>query len=91
MENMNAIKLRLIQKIIRIDDITVLLKIEEYISEFKKNKIKNIVSDDTAIYQSKIHFTNEQLKLIKEAEQDIESGNFYTDEEVRKMTEEWLK
>ena len=54
MENMNAIKLRLIQKIIRIDDITVLLKIEEYISEFKKNKIKNIVSDDTAIYQSKI-------------------------------------
>ncbi|WP_279195590.1 hypothetical protein [Chryseobacterium indoltheticum] len=91
MENMNAIKLRLIQKIIRIDDITVLLKIEEYISEFEKNSIKNIVSDDTAIYPSKIHFTNEQLKLIKEAEQDIESGNFYTDEEVRKMTEEWLK
>lgn len=88
---MNEYKLRLIQKIIRIDDIKVLLKIEEYISEFEKNNIKNIVSDNTAIYQSKIHFTNEQLKMIEEAEQDIENGDFYTDEEVRKMTKEWLK
>lgn len=88
---MNEYKLRLIQKIIRIDDIKVLLKIEEYISEFEKKNIKNIVSDNTAIYQSKIHFTNEQLKMIEEAEQDIENGDFYTDEEVRKMTEEWLK
>lgn len=88
---MNEQKLKLIQKIIRIDNIQVLLKIEEYISEFGKNGTKNIVSDDTAIYQSKIHFTNEQLKMIKEAEQDIENGDFYTDEEVKKMTEEWLK
>ncbi|OBW40106.1 hypothetical protein AB670_03573 [Chryseobacterium sp. MOF25P] len=91
MENMNEQKLKLIQKIIRIDNIQVLLKIEEYIAEFEKNDTKNIVSDDTAIYQSKIHFTNEQLKMIKEAEQDIENGDFYTDEEVKKMTEEWLK
>lgn len=91
MENMNEQKLKLIQKIIRIDNIQVLLKIEEYISEFGKNDTKNIVSDDTAIYQSKIHFTNEQLKMIEEAEQDIENGDFYTDEEVRKMTKEWLK
>lgn len=91
MENMNEQKLKLIQKIIRIDNIQVLLKIEDYISEFEKKDIKNIVSDDTAIYQSKIHFTNEQLKMIKEAEQDIENGDFYTDEEVKKMTEEWLK
>lgn len=88
---MNEQKLKLIQKIIRIDNIQVLLKIEEYIAEFEKNDTKNIVSDDTAIYQSKIHFTNEQLKMIKEAEQDIENGDFYTDEEVKKMTEEWLK
>ncbi|MFL9833169.1 hypothetical protein [Chryseobacterium terrae] len=91
MENMNQIKLKLIQKIIRIDDIKILLKIEEYITEFEKATTRNIVSENTAIYQSKIHFTNEQLKMIKEAEQDIENGNFYTDEEVRKMTEEWLK
>ncbi|MEG1589625.1 hypothetical protein [Chryseobacterium sp.] len=91
MENMNEQKLKLIQKIVRIDDIQVLLKIEDYISEFEKKDIKNIVSDDTAIYQSKIHFTNEQLKMIKEAEQDIENGDFYTNEEVRKMTKEWLK
>lgn len=88
---MNEYKLKLIQKIIRINDIKILLKIEDYISEFEKKDIKNIVNDDTAIYQSKIHFTNEQLKMIKEAEQDIENGDFYTDEEVRKMTEEWLK
>lgn len=88
---MNEQKLKLIQKIVRIDDIQVLLKIEDYISEFEKKDIKNIVSDDTAIYQSKIHFTNEQLKMIKEAEQDIENGDFYTNEEVRKMTKEWLK
>lgn len=88
---MNEQKLKLIQKIIRIDNIQVLLKIEEYISEFEKNNIKNVVSEDTVVYHSKIHFTNEQLKMIQEAEQDIENGNFYTDEEVRKMTEEWLK
>lgn len=88
---MNEIKLKLIEKIIRIDDIKFLLKIEKIISEFEKTDIKDIVSDDTAIYQSKIHFTNEQLKMIEDAEQDIENGNFYTNEEVRKMTEEWLK
>lgn len=88
---MNEYKLKLIQKIIRINDIKILLKIEEYISEFEKNNIKNVVSEDTVVYHSKIHFTNEQLKMIQEAEQDIENGNFYTDEEVRKMTEEWLK
>lgn len=91
MENMNEIKLKLIEKIIRIDDIKFLLKIEKIISEFEKTDIKDIVSEDTVIYQSKIHFTNEQLKMIEDAEQDIENGNFYTNEEVRKMTKEWLK
>jgi len=91
MENINDRKLKVIQKISQIDDIQFLLKIEEFISAFKQNNVKNIVSEDIAIYQSKITFTDEQLKMIQAAEQDIEDGNFYTDEQVRKMTEEWLK
>lgn len=88
---MNETKLKLIQKIIRINDVKILLKIEEYISEFEKNNIKNIVSDDIAAYQSKINFSEEQIKMIREAEKDIENGNFYSNEEVKKMTKEWLK
>lgn len=91
MENINDRKLKVIQKISQIDDIQFLLKIEEFISAFKQNNVKNIVSEDIAIYQSKITFTDDQLKMIQAAEQDIEDGNFYTDEQVRKMTEEWLK
>ena len=37
------------------------------------------------------HFSEEQLNKLEEAEQQIKDGNFYTNEEVNKETEKWLK
>ena len=40
----------------------------------------------------KVHyFTEEEHKLLDEAEREIEAGNFYTNDEVNKMADEWLK
>lgn len=91
MENINDIKIKLIQRIIKIDDLQILLKLQEYILDFKNTQNDNLVKENTAIYQSRINFTEEQIKILEEAEKDIENGNFSTDEEVKKITEEWLK
>lgn len=91
MDDMNELKLKLIQKIIGVDDIRILIKIEENLSEFQQHTKQNLVNEDVAIYQSKIHFTQHQIQMLEEAEKDIENGNFHSDEEVRKMTKEWLK
>ena len=40
----------------------------------------------------KVHyFTKEEHQLLDEAEREIEAGNFYTNDEVNKMADEWLK
>lgn len=90
MENLNELKLKIIQRLIKIDDIEVLMKINDFISELEKSS-ENLIEEGQAIYQSKIHFSDSQKRWLAEAENDINEGKFHTEEEVRKMTEEWLK
>ncbi len=90
MESLNELKLRIIQRLIKIDDIEILMKINEYISQYDFYS-ENVVNETKSIYHSKIKFSESQKQTLREAENDIKEGRFYTDDEVRKMTEEWLK
>ena len=90
MENLNELKLKIIQRLIKIDDIEILMIINEFISQYDSHN-ENIVSETKSIYHSKIKFSENQKQMLREAENDIKEGRFHTDDEVRKMTEEWLK
>lgn len=90
MENLNDLKLRIIQRLIKIDDIEILIKINEFISQYDSYN-ESVVNETTSIYNSKIKFSEGQKQMLREAENDIKEGRFHTDDEVRKMTEEWLK
>lgn len=90
MENLDELKLRIIQKLIATDNIEILKKIDEFMSEYDLDT-DNIVCETKSAYHSKIELTEQQKLMLLEAENDIKEGRFYTDDEVRKMTEEWLK
>lgn len=90
MENLDELKLRIIHKLIATEDIEILKKIDEFMSEYDLDT-DNIVNESKSAYHSKIQLTEQQKLMRIEAENDIKEGRFYTDDEVRKMTEEWLK
>lgn len=91
MENLNEKKRKIIQNIIELDDLSILLKIEELLMNFKMPEKEGSVQETPSVYQPKIHLTESQKKMLHDAENEIEKGNFYLHEEVKKMTEEWLK
>ena len=102
MENLNDIKIKLIQKICESQDYNLLSSL---LKNFE-NKSKNIVAEPESIYESERPMTEEEvdeyfkeevvvlppavMEMIKMAEDDIKNGRFYTEEEMDKMDEEWL-
>jgi len=90
MENLDELKLRIIHKLIATEDIEILKKMDEFMSEYDLETDNNVNGSKSA-YHSKIQLTEQQKLMLIEAENDIKEGRFYTDDEVRKMTEEWLK
>ncbi|WP_379969449.1 hypothetical protein [Epilithonimonas sp. UC225_85] len=90
MENLDELKLRIIQRLNKIDDIDILMKINDFIFEFENFK-GNEVKEGQAMYGSKIYFSESQKRMLAEAENDIKEGRFHTYDEVRKMTEKWLR
>ena len=44
------------------------------------------VPESTTVYK----FNDDELRAIKEAEEQIRTGDYLTDEEVNKQVEEWL-
>lgn len=91
MENLDEIKLKLIQKIIAVDDIDFMLKLQNVISGYPTAEEPVRLQETSPIYGSKIKLTDLQKEALRQAQEDIKRGNFYSDEEVRKMSEEWLK
>jgi predicted transcriptional regulator len=77
---MSTIELRntIIDKIKKIDD-------EDLLNEV--NRLIEIETSDIEIYK----FSDEQKAAIEEAEDQINRGEFLTDEEAIKDIEEWLK
>ncbi|MFC0343723.1 hypothetical protein [Epilithonimonas hispanica] len=102
MENINDIKIKLIQKICESDNYYLL-------SAFLKNfesKSPNIVAESPSIYESEKPMTEEEvdeyfkeevvvlpdyvMKMIEQGMDDVKNGRVYTEEEMDKMDEEWL-
>lgn len=102
MENLNDIKIKLIQKICESQDYYLLSSL---LKNFE-NKPENTVKEPESIYESERPMTEEEvdeyfkeevvvlppavMEMIKMAEDDIKNGRFYTEEEMDKMDEEWL-
>lgn len=103
MENINGIKIKLIQKICESQDYYLL-------SSFLKNfesKSTNIVAEPESIYESERPMTEEEvdeyfnekeielpseiLEILKLSEEQIKNGQTFTNEEVNEYFEEWLK
>jgi len=103
MENINDIKIKLIQKICESQNYYLL-------SSLLKNfdsKSTNIVAEPESIYESERPMTEGKvddyfkeevvvlpdyvLKMIEQGMDDVKNGRVYTEEEMDKMDEEWLK
>lgn len=103
MENINDIKIKLIQKICASDNSYFLSSL---LKKFE-SKSPNIVAESPSIYKSERPMTDEEVdeyfkektvvlpdyvtKMIELGMDDVKNGRVYTEEEMDKMDEEWLK
>lgn len=103
MENINEIKLKLIQKVCESDDYNLLVS---FLKNFD-SKSPNIVAESPSIYTSEKPMTEEEveeyfkeeevilppeiIEILRVSERQIENGEFYTNEEVNVYFEKWLK
>ena len=103
MENINDIKIKLIQKICESQNYYLLSSL---LKNFE-SKSTNIVAEPESIYESEKPMTEEEvyeyfkeekvvlpdyvLKMIEQGMDDVKNGSIYTEEEMDKMDEEWLK
>lgn len=103
MENINDIKIKLIQKICESQNYYLLSSL---LKNFE-SKPHNIVAEPESIYESEKPMTEEEvdeyfkeeeielpseiLEIIKLSEDQIKNGQTFTNEEVNEYFEEWLK
>ncbi|KFC22005.1 hypothetical protein [Epilithonimonas lactis] len=103
MENINDIKIKLIQKICESQNYYLLSSL---LKNFE-SKSTNIVAEPESVYESERPMTEEEvdayfkeekvvlpdyvLKMIEQGMDDVKNGRVYTEEEMDKMDEEWLK
>ena len=103
MENINDIKIKLIKKICESQNYYLLSSL---LKNFE-SKSTNIVAEPDSIYESERPMTEEEvdeyfkeekvilpdyvLKMIEQGMDDVKNGRVYTEEEMDKMDEKWLK
>ena len=103
MENINDIKIKLIQKICESQNYYLLSSL---LKNFE-SKSTSIVAEPESIYESERPMTEEEvdeyfkeekvilpdyvLKMIEQGMDDVKNGRVYTEEEMDKMDEKWLK
>ena len=78
--SITELKSRITEKINHIDDEERLKEIDEMIDD-------EIILDKNGVY----HLSEEQIAEIEDSRKQIKNGQFLSDDEVRKRTEEWLK
>ena len=103
MENINDIKIKLIKKICESQNYYLLSSL---LKNFE-SKSTNIVAEPESIYECERTLTEEEvdeyfkeekvilpdyvLKMIEQGMDDVKNGRVYTEEEMDKMDEKWLK
>ena len=78
MENLETLRASLVQKIFSTDNLNLLEAINQIFSS-------------TEVEEKKYKLSENQKKLLMLAEDDIKYGRLVSDEELRKMDEEWMK
>lgn len=86
--NTADLKLKLIAKIIAIDDCILLDRIEEILSSFESDLL---VNEPTSTYERIRVFSQEEQRKINLAVQQYENGECISDEEAQKEIQEWLE
>ena len=103
MESINDIKIKLIKKICESQNYYLLSSL---LKNFE-SKSTNIVAEPESIYESERPMTEEEvdeyfkeekvilpdyvLNMIEQGMDDVKNGRVYTEEEMDKMDEKWLK
>ena len=77
MENLETLRASLVQKIFSTDNLNLLEAINQIFSS-------------TEVEEKEYKLSENQKKLLMLAEDDIKYGRLVSDEELRKMDEEWL-
>ena len=95
---MENLKLKLIESIIKTNDLKILNQIKEILFAYRQSENKNIVAETESIYESEkpmteedITLPNEILEILKICQKQVENGEYYTNEEVEKYFDEWLE
>ena len=86
--NLAELKLEIIAKIIAIDDVALLKKIQEIINDYESN---SIVNEPVTTYDRIRFFSEEEQRKINLAVQQYENGECISDEEAQKEIQEWLE
>ena len=86
--NTADLKLKLIAKIIAIDDRILLDRIEEILNSFGSS---SQVNEPTLTYEKIRVFSEEEQRKINLAIQQYENGECISDEEAQKEIQEWLE
>ena len=86
--NIAELKLEIIAKIIVIDDVALLNKIQEIINDYESN---SIVNEPVTTYDRIRFFSEEEQRKINLAVQQYENGECISDEEAQKEIQEWLE
>jgi hypothetical protein len=91
--NIAELKLEIIDKIMATDDVALLTKILEIITDYESN---SLVNEPTSIYEKvtseKIFVLNEwQQKKMDIALKQVENGEYISEEEDKKEMEKWFE
>lgn len=79
MENIEALRSKLVEKIFSTKNIGVLQAIDDLLASIRTNNDNQFI------------FSESQKELLLLAEEDIKYGRTTTDEELRKLDEEWMR
>ncbi|MGC4129126.1 MAG: hypothetical protein QM564_06080 [Bergeyella sp.] len=104
---MEDLKLKLIESIIKTNDLTVLNQIKNILFRYSSAENRNVVAEEQAVYQTEKPMTDEEveeyfreeeielpaeiLEILKFSQKQVENGEYYTQEEMQNYFEEWLK
>jgi len=93
---MEDLKLKLIQSIIKTNDLRILNQIRDILSGHSPYGNTNIVAEEQPVYGTEKPMTDEEMedffmKMIDLGEEDVKAGRTITNEELKKKDEEWMK
>ena len=92
--NLSELKIEIIQKINAIDDVALLMKISDLLDSYHyADSAKKLnTANETVSSNEKVRiFTEEEKTKINIALQQVENGEYISDEEAQKEIQAWLE